>query len=65
MLSLLKILYCKPKFNQKDLDKRTKNIVKKYSHGNVYLQAGKYITQTMVDDEKTLILKYRFMKNVR
>lgn len=63
MIQLLKILYCKPKSKNFDIEERIRNLVITYSYENTSLQTGRYITQAMADKEKEKILKYRFVEN--
>lgn len=63
MIHLLKILYCKPKARNFDIEEQIRNLVITYSYENTSLQTGRYITQAMADKYKEKIIKYRFVEN--
>ena len=56
MLEFFYNLFKKPKSRQKDLEKFMNNIVTYYSHGNVNLQMGNFIT-----NNKAKMLKQRIL----
>ena len=50
-----------PQDTQDREDASARNIVRRFSQGNVYLQQGRYLTEDEIDGLKTELASYDFM----
>ena len=60
MFTFFRNIFRKAKPRGQEVERFIHNIVMSYSHGNVYLQMGRYVTYKKAQDMKQNILKYRF-----
>lgn len=60
MFTFFRNIFRKAKPREQELERFVRNIVMSYSHGNVSLQMGKYITSKKVEELKQNVLNYKF-----